>query len=65
MTAIMKNHETSLKNVNGYIASMFANIFVKNPRTLSVGDKVNYSNLYLFMLMSCYSYLLFSSLTLS
>lgn len=44
----MKNHEIVLKNINGYIASMFANIFVQNPRTLSVGDKVKNLN---FMLI--------------
>lgn len=44
MKLISKTHITAIKTVSLYIASSIVNIFVKNPKVLSVGEKVNYGS---------------------
>lgn len=41
MKSVIKHHSGSVKTIAPYIASSIVSIFVKNPKTLSVGYKVS------------------------
>lgn len=43
MKMIAKNHSPSVKIISLYVASSIVNLFVKNPKTLSIGYKVKSS----------------------